>query len=117
MLLTILILHNVLIYSYLPENENITMCSYPDILKCYNIKTVPYMAECYSEFASSITEDLYVHFQSISNSTFNSSLNNFTRNSGNVLVLNIVNNVLVLNINIAEGITLHKLLSLFLSSF
>ncbi|XP_015347968.1 leucine-rich repeat-containing protein 19 [Marmota marmota marmota] len=63
------------------ENENITMCSYPHSLKCYNIKTVPYMAECYSKFASSITEDLYVHFQSISNSTFNSSLNNFTRNS------------------------------------
>uniref|UniRef100_A0A8C3YKE6 Leucine-rich repeat-containing protein 19 n=1 Tax=Catagonus wagneri TaxID=51154 RepID=A0A8C3YKE6_9CETA len=63
------------------ENENITMCSYPDILKFYNIKTVPYKAECYSKFPSTITEDLYIHFQSISNSTFNSSLNNLTRNS------------------------------------
>ncbi|XP_036712749.1 leucine-rich repeat-containing protein 19 [Balaenoptera musculus] len=63
------------------ENENITMCSYPDILKCYNIKTVPYKAECYSKFPSSITEDFYIHFQSISNSTFNSFLDNLTRNS------------------------------------
>lgn len=64
------------------------MCSYPDTLRCYNIKTVPYKAECYSKFPSSITEDLYIHFESISNSTFNSFLNNLTRNSGNVLVLN-----------------------------
>ncbi|KAF6327643.1 leucine rich repeat containing 19 [Rhinolophus ferrumequinum] len=63
------------------ENENITMCSYPDILKSYSIKTVPYNAECYSKFPSPITEDLYINFQSISNSTFNSSLNNLTRNS------------------------------------
>ncbi|XP_036753992.1 leucine-rich repeat-containing protein 19 [Manis pentadactyla] len=63
------------------ENENITMCSYPDILKFYSIKTVPYKAECYSKFPSLITEDLYTHFQSISNSTLNSSLNNLTRNS------------------------------------
>ncbi|DAA27030.1 leucine-rich repeat-containing protein 19 [Bos indicus] len=63
------------------ENESITMCSYPDILKCYNIKTVPYKAECYSKFPSSITEDLHIPFQSISNSTFNNSLNNLTRNS------------------------------------
>ena len=76
------------------------MCSYPDILKCYNIKTVPYKAECYSEFPSSITEDLHIHFQSICNSTFNNSLNNLTRNSGNVFVL---------NINIAEDSVLNKL--------
>ncbi|XP_017498909.1 leucine-rich repeat-containing protein 19 [Manis javanica] len=63
------------------ENENITMCSYPNILKFYSIKTVPYKAECYSKFPSLITEDLYTHFQSISNSTLNSSLNNLTRNS------------------------------------
>ncbi|XP_054583490.1 leucine-rich repeat-containing protein 19 [Eptesicus fuscus] len=63
------------------ENENITMCSYPDILKCYSIKTVPYKAECYSKLPSPITEDLQINFQSISNSTFNSSLNNLTRNS------------------------------------
>lgn len=76
------------------------MCSYPDILKSYSIKTVPYNAECYSKFPSPITEDLYINFQSISNSTFNSSLNNLTRNSGNILVL---------NINIAEGNKLTKL--------
>ncbi|XP_016075985.1 PREDICTED: leucine-rich repeat-containing protein 19 [Miniopterus natalensis] len=63
------------------ENENITMCSYPDSLKCYSIKTVPYKAECYSKFPSLITEELHMNFQSISNSTFNSSLNNLTRNS------------------------------------
>ncbi|KAM5260932.1 leucine-rich repeat-containing protein 19 [Hipposideros larvatus] len=63
------------------ENENITMCNYPDILKCYSIKTVPYKAECYSKLSSPIIEDLYINFRSISNLTFNSSLNNFTRNS------------------------------------
>ncbi|XP_010956201.3 leucine-rich repeat-containing protein 19 isoform X1 [Camelus bactrianus] len=63
------------------ENENITMCNYPDILKHYNIKTVPYKAECYSKFPSLITIDLYNHFQSISNSTLHSSFNNITRNS------------------------------------
>ncbi|KAM5332209.1 leucine-rich repeat-containing protein 19 isoform 2-T2 [Glossophaga mutica] len=62
------------------ENENITTCSYPDILKCYSIKTVPYNTECYSKFPLSIMEDLYINFQSISNSTFNSSLKNL-RNS------------------------------------
>uniref|UniRef100_A0A8C8ZJH6 Leucine-rich repeat-containing protein 19 n=1 Tax=Prolemur simus TaxID=1328070 RepID=A0A8C8ZJH6_PROSS len=62
------------------ENENITMCRYPDILKSYNIKTVPHKAECVSKFPSPTTEDLYIHFQSISNSTFNSSLNNLTKN-------------------------------------
>ncbi|XP_002743039.1 leucine-rich repeat-containing protein 19 [Callithrix jacchus] len=63
------------------ENENITTCSYPNSLKSYNIKTVPHTAECHSKFSSLITEDLYIHFQPISNSTFNSSLNNLTRNS------------------------------------
>ncbi|XP_025708663.2 leucine-rich repeat-containing protein 19 [Callorhinus ursinus] len=58
------------------ENENITTCTYPDILMYYSIKTVPYNAECYSKFPPPINEDLYNHFQSISNSTFNSSLNN-----------------------------------------
>ncbi|XP_058157933.1 leucine-rich repeat-containing protein 19 [Dasypus novemcinctus] len=57
------------------ENENITMCSYPDILKSYSIKTVPYRAECHSNFPSPITEDLYIHFKSISDPTFNNSLN------------------------------------------
>ncbi|XP_008053417.1 leucine-rich repeat-containing protein 19 [Carlito syrichta] len=60
------------------EYENITMCRHPDDLKSYNIKT--FKAECHSKFPSPITEDLYV--QSICNSTFNSSLNNLTRNSG-----------------------------------
>ncbi|XP_046520045.1 leucine-rich repeat-containing protein 19 [Equus quagga] len=60
------------------DNENITMCSYPDILNCYSIKTVPYKAECYSQFPSFVSEDLYIHLQSISNSTFNCSLNNLT---------------------------------------
>ncbi|XP_037347712.1 leucine-rich repeat-containing protein 19 [Talpa occidentalis] len=63
------------------ENENITMCNSPDILKNYSIKTVPYKAKCYSKFSSPLTEDFYNDFQSISNSTFNSSLNNLTRNS------------------------------------
>ncbi|XP_066113483.1 leucine-rich repeat-containing protein 19 isoform X1 [Saccopteryx bilineata] len=63
------------------ENENITLCKYPDILKCYSIKTVPFKAECYSKFLSPVTEDLHLNFQSISNSTFNNSLNNLTRNS------------------------------------
>lgn len=87
------------------ENENITMCNYPEILKCYSIKTVPYTAGCHSKFTSAISEDLYTNFQSINNSTFNSSSSNLTRNSGNVLVL---------NINIAEGI-LNKHSSLYLS--
>ncbi|KAM9641400.1 leucine-rich repeat-containing protein 19 isoform 1-T3 [Trichechus inunguis] len=63
------------------ENENITMCSNPNILKSYSIKTVPYKAKCHSKFSSSITEELYVYFKSINNSTFNHSLNNLTRNS------------------------------------
>ncbi|XP_007946326.1 leucine-rich repeat-containing protein 19 [Orycteropus afer afer] len=62
------------------ENEDITMCSNPDILKSYSIKTVPYKTECHSKF-SSINEDLDVYFKSISNSTFNYSLNNITINS------------------------------------
>lgn len=69
------------------ENENITRCNYPDSLKSYSIKTVPYKAECYSNFPSPLTEDFYNDFQSISNSTFNSSLNNLTRNSGNVFCI------------------------------
>lgn len=76
------------------------MCSYPDTLKGYSIKIVHYKAECHSKFPSPITEDLYINLKSISNSTFNSSLNNLTRNSGNQLVL---------NINIAEGSILNKL--------
>ncbi|XP_005401212.1 PREDICTED: leucine-rich repeat-containing protein 19 [Chinchilla lanigera] len=60
------------------ENENITMCNYPEILKHYSIKTVPYTAECHSKFTLPITEDLYINFQSIDNSTFNSSLSNLT---------------------------------------
>ncbi|XP_053427108.1 leucine-rich repeat-containing protein 19 [Nycticebus coucang] len=63
------------------ENENVTMCRYPDILKSYNIKTVPLKAECHSKSPSPIIEDLYIHFQSNSNSAFNSSLNNLTRDS------------------------------------
>ncbi|XP_012791541.2 leucine-rich repeat-containing protein 19 [Sorex araneus] len=63
------------------ENENLTTCSYPATLKSYSIKTAPFAAECHSQFPSSATEDLYINFQSISNSTFNSSLNNLTRNS------------------------------------
>ncbi|XP_011812498.1 PREDICTED: leucine-rich repeat-containing protein 19 [Colobus angolensis palliatus] len=66
------------------ENENITMCSYPNSLKSYNIKTVPPKAECHSKLPSPVSEDLYTHFQPISNSTFNSSLNNLTRNSEHV---------------------------------
>ncbi|XP_006863071.1 PREDICTED: leucine-rich repeat-containing protein 19 [Chrysochloris asiatica] len=62
------------------ENEEITLCRNPDDLKSYSIKTVPYGIECHSKF-SSIPEDLYVSFMSISNSTFNHSLNNLTRNS------------------------------------
>ncbi|XP_004677758.1 PREDICTED: leucine-rich repeat-containing protein 19 [Condylura cristata] len=60
------------------ENENITVCNYPDILKNYSIKAVPYKAECYSKFPPLLIEDFYNDFQSISNSTFNSSLNNLT---------------------------------------
>ncbi|XP_012501922.1 PREDICTED: leucine-rich repeat-containing protein 19 [Propithecus coquereli] len=62
------------------------MCRHPDILKSYNIKTVPHKAECISKFPSRITEDLYIHFQSISNSTFNNSLNNLTKNSEHELL-------------------------------
>lgn len=76
------------------------MCSYPDTLKGYSIKIAHYKAECQSKFPLPITEDLYINFQSISNSTFNSSLNNLTSNSGNILML---------NINIAEGSILSKL--------
>ncbi|XP_037001310.2 leucine-rich repeat-containing protein 19 [Artibeus jamaicensis] len=61
------------------ENEKITTCSYPDILKCCSIKTVPYNTECYSTFPLSIMEDLYLNFQSIHNSTFNSSLKNLSK--------------------------------------
>lgn len=75
------------------------MCSYPDILNRYNIKMVPYEAKCYSKFPSPITADLY-HFQSVRDSTFNSSLNNLTSNSGNVLVF---------NVNISEDSILNKL--------
>ncbi|KAM6182845.1 leucine-rich repeat-containing protein 19 [Erethizon dorsatum] len=63
------------------ENENITMCNYPEIVKCYSIKTVPYPAECHSKFFLPISEDLYINFQSINNSTFNSSLSNLTGSS------------------------------------
>ncbi|XP_049751956.1 leucine-rich repeat-containing protein 19 [Elephas maximus indicus] len=62
------------------ENGNITMCSNPDILKNYGIKTVPFKAECHSKFSLSTTEDLYVYFNSSNKSTFNHSLNNLTRN-------------------------------------
>ena len=75
------------------------MCNYPDILKCYSIKTVPYNTECYSKFPLSVMEDLSIDFQSINNSTFNSSLKNL-RNSGNVLAL---------NINVAEDSELNNL--------
>ncbi|XP_077004119.1 leucine-rich repeat-containing protein 19 [Tamandua tetradactyla] len=57
------------------ENENITMCNYPDILKSYSIKTAPFKAECDSKFPSPITEDLYSHFKSTGNWTVNKSLN------------------------------------------
>ncbi|XP_040613094.1 leucine-rich repeat-containing protein 19 [Mesocricetus auratus] len=63
------------------ENENITMCSYPDDLKHYSIKSAPFSTECHSKFITTISEDLYVDFQSIRNSTSNSSLNNLTQNS------------------------------------
>ncbi|XP_003782893.1 leucine-rich repeat-containing protein 19 [Otolemur garnettii] len=63
------------------ENENITMCRYPDMLKSYNIKTVPLKSDCHSQSPSPIIEDLHINFQSMSNSTFNSSLNNLTRDS------------------------------------
>lgn len=63
------------------ENENITTCSYPDDLKHYSIKSAPFTAECHSKFIYTITEDLYIDFPSIGNSTSNSSLKNLTRNS------------------------------------
>ncbi|XP_006143137.1 leucine-rich repeat-containing protein 19 [Tupaia chinensis] len=63
------------------ENVNITMCRYPDTLQYYSIKAVPFKAECYSIFPSPISENLHFHFQYIGNSTFNSSLNNSTKNS------------------------------------
>ncbi|XP_043423115.1 leucine-rich repeat-containing protein 19 [Prionailurus bengalensis] len=67
------------------ENENITTCAYPDILKRYSITTVPYNAECYSKFSPPINEDLYNHSQSINNSTFNSSLNNLKNSEHELL--------------------------------
>lgn len=73
------------------------MCNYPDELKHYSIKSAPFTTECHSKFISTITEDLYIDFQSMRNSTSNGSLNNLTRNSGNLLVL---------NITIAEGVKL-----------
>ncbi|XP_006974077.1 leucine-rich repeat-containing protein 19 [Peromyscus maniculatus bairdii] len=63
------------------ENESITMCNYPDELKHYSIKSAPFTTECHSKFISTITEDLYIDFQSMRNSTSNGSLNNLTRNS------------------------------------
>ncbi|XP_003478837.1 leucine-rich repeat-containing protein 19 isoform X1 [Cavia porcellus] len=63
------------------ENENITTCNYPEILKYYSIKTAPYTAECHSKFPLPVIEDLNINFQSIDNSTFNNSLSNITRNS------------------------------------
>ncbi|XP_004638607.1 leucine-rich repeat-containing protein 19 [Octodon degus] len=66
------------------ENENITMCNYPEVLKCYSIKTVPYTDECHTNFTLPITEDHYINFQSVTNSTFHSSLSNLTRNSEHV---------------------------------
>ncbi|XP_069864357.1 leucine-rich repeat-containing protein 19 isoform X1 [Dipodomys merriami] len=62
------------------DYENLTMCTYPDNLKSYNIKTVPFTPECHSKLISATSEDLHIHFQSINNSTFNSYLNNATRN-------------------------------------
>ncbi|XP_048215601.1 leucine-rich repeat-containing protein 19 [Perognathus longimembris pacificus] len=62
------------------DHENLTMCAYPDNLKHYNIKTVPFTPECHTKLISATDEDLHIHFQPISNSTFNSSLNNVTRN-------------------------------------
>ncbi|XP_001928336.1 leucine-rich repeat-containing protein 19 [Sus scrofa] len=92
------------------ENENITMCSYPDILNRYNIKMVPYEANCYSKFPSPITADLY-HFQSVRDSTFNSSLNNLTSNSEHeshgkswTLLIGVVVTVLVTSLLISIAI-------------
>lgn len=92
------------------ENENITMCSYPDILNRYNIKMVPYEAKCYSKFPSPITADLY-HFQSVRDSTFNSSLNNLTSNSEHeshgkswTLLIGVVVTVLVTSLLISIAI-------------
>ncbi|XP_051020262.1 leucine-rich repeat-containing protein 19 [Acomys russatus] len=59
------------------ENENITMCSSPDDLKHCSIKSAPFTADCQSKLISTGTEDLYIDFQSIRNSTSN----NLTRNS------------------------------------
>lgn len=64
------------------ENADSTMCSYPSIFKGYGIKTAPYTVECHSKFPSSTNEDLYINFQLLSDSTFNSSLNNLTGYSG-----------------------------------
>ncbi|XP_021513503.1 leucine-rich repeat-containing protein 19 isoform X1 [Meriones unguiculatus] len=61
------------------ENESITVCSYPDDLKHYSIKSAPFTTECHSKFISTIAEDLY--FQPNMNSPFNSSLSNLTENS------------------------------------
>uniref|UniRef100_A0A8C5P4J4 Leucine-rich repeat-containing protein 19 n=1 Tax=Jaculus jaculus TaxID=51337 RepID=A0A8C5P4J4_JACJA len=63
------------------ENESITTCSYPDVLKNYSIKTAPFTADCHSKLISRLNEDLYIPFQTINTSTLNSSLNNLTRNS------------------------------------
>nr|XP_055158589.1 leucine-rich repeat-containing protein 19 [Nyctereutes procyonoides] len=67
------------------ENENVTTCIHPGILNHYSIKTVPYNAECYSKFPPPINEDLYNHFHFISNSTFNSSLNNLQNSERKLL--------------------------------
>lgn len=56
------------------ENENMTMCSYPDELKHDSIKSAPFTTECHSTFISTITED----FQSARNSSFDSSSHNLT---------------------------------------
>lgn len=59
------------------ENESITTCSYPDDLKHYSIKSAPFATECHSKFISTVSEE----FQSIRNSSFNSSSYNITWNS------------------------------------
>ncbi|KAM5299910.1 leucine-rich repeat-containing protein 19 [Ctenodactylus gundi] len=60
------------------ENENTTMCNYPNTLKCYSIKTVPFTAECHRKFTSPEFEVFY-NFQSINNS--HGPSNNSTINS------------------------------------
>lgn len=60
-------------------NESITMCSYPDVYQ--SITTASLKTECHSKLLTPTTGDLFIYFQSISNSTLNSSLSNTTRNS------------------------------------